>query len=255
MTHTHHRTENKEGRVLIFDTEATGLPTFRGDRLNGDLRYYGYNDLAKYESSRVVQLSYVVREADGTEIKEVDHIIKPDNFTIPQHTIDIHGITNEIAHAKGVDINKAFDELRDDLKGVTTIVGHHVYFDKNVLMAEAYRYGRFDVLDRLRLIHFVCTQELAKPICKFPGRYGIRLPGLADTHEFFFGERPAHPHNALYDARACARIYFHLKSLPPTPPAPPAPPVPASAQTPRPSRRIMVRGRRPGPYSRIPRKG
>ena len=43
----------------------------------------------------------------------------------------------------------------------------------------------------------------------------FKAPKLAEACRYFFGEDLVGAHDALVDVRACARLYFHLKSLVP----------------------------------------
>ena len=82
-------------KVLIFDTETTGLPLERNPSI--------------YASSMwpyIVQLSYIL--FDTTTKKSLvahDWIIKvPEDVEISQGSINLHGITKEISNTEGVDL-------------------------------------------------------------------------------------------------------------------------------------------------------
>ena len=74
-------------RVLVFDTETTGLFPPR-------------NEIAKYPY--IVQISWFIYDFGDNKIKSMnDHIIKlAPNMVIPQQSIDVHGITNEIMNTR-----------------------------------------------------------------------------------------------------------------------------------------------------------
>ena len=104
---------------LFFDTETSGIP-----------RNYKapVTDLANWP--RLVQLAWVLTDAEGNDIASAEHIVKPDGHTIPKAAAQIHGITTEIALRDGVDLSIALDAIGDGLKQATTLVAHNVAFDE-----------------------------------------------------------------------------------------------------------------------------
>ena len=92
-------------KYLFFDTETTGLPpNFKIPR-----HFFNY-------WPRLVQLSWIFTDEKGNHIKEADHIIKPEGFTIPIDASDIHGITTSMAFEKGDDLASVIDEFLIDFK-------------------------------------------------------------------------------------------------------------------------------------------
>ena len=63
--------------ALIFDTETNGLPI---------CPCYGvfpnYTDLSKYNSSRIVQISYIITDSSFDKLEESDDIIKLDGIKL-----------------------------------------------------------------------------------------------------------------------------------------------------------------------------
>ena len=90
-------------RVLVFDTETTGLP--RTKFLDGgNLHLWPY----------IVQFSYVILDISSNELIRVkDTIVKiPSNITIPEETTKIHGITNEITKVEDLSEDYIFKKLK-----------------------------------------------------------------------------------------------------------------------------------------------
>jgi DNA polymerase III epsilon subunit-like protein len=82
-------------RVLVFDTETTGLP--KSKIMNPDtLNLWPH----------IVQFSYVIYDTELNDIIESsDTIVKlKDGITIPEDSIKIHGITNESSQRNGINI-------------------------------------------------------------------------------------------------------------------------------------------------------
>ena len=81
-------------KVLIFDTETTGL-------------IKGYNE-SLYDTDKypyVVQLSWILFDTETHILVNVsDNILKlPDGVDISEESVNIHGITNQISREKGKD--------------------------------------------------------------------------------------------------------------------------------------------------------
>ena len=117
-------------RVLVFDTETTGLPNSK--IINPDtLTLWPY----------IVQFSYVIFDTDLNDIvKSSDKIVKlNDGVTIPEDSIKIHGITNEKSQENGSDVKDILTNFFADLKDSDLMVGHNVSFDINMIKIELLR--------------------------------------------------------------------------------------------------------------------
>ena len=117
---------------LIFDTETTGLPK--------DFKK-SYSDLDNWSSARCVQLSWQLHDRLGKLIDSGNDIIQPDGFEIPQASIKIHRITNELANEKGITIKNAINNFNLALEKAAFVIGHNIMFDVNVIGSEYHRIG------------------------------------------------------------------------------------------------------------------
>lgn len=190
---------------LFLDTETTGLPT-RYNAPVSDVRAW----------PRMVQVAWVLADSQGRELAAHCHIIRPDGFAIPADAVRVHGITTEIARLHGVDVHRALDELTLDLPSASLLIGHNLEFDYGVVGAEYFRAGSTrNPLDGLQRY---CTMKTTAGFCRIPGGYGgYKWPSLDELHQTLFHKRLQAGHDALADARACARCYFALLNR--TPPA------------------------------------
>ena len=118
-------------KLLIFDTETTGLPLAK--TVNKEL-------LDKWPY--IVQLSYILYDTDKTKLLGTyDWIIKlPENVQMSDEVINIHGITNEISQTKGFDIRDALEQFISDCKQSDLIVAHNISFDLKMIQAEMLRH-------------------------------------------------------------------------------------------------------------------
>lgn len=187
----------KVNRYLFFDTETTGLPK----NYNAPI-----TDLNNWP--RLVQLSWILSDSDGKELRVKDFVIKPDGFTIPAESTMVHGISTEIAQREGTLLSNVLSEFIADLKSADNIVGHNIDFDKKIMGAEFIRAG----LDETMLSKSTtCTMKSSTDYCKIPGKYGYKWPTLQELHNKLFGEDFEDAHNSLNDIKATKKCFFELK--------------------------------------------
>ena len=184
---------------LFFDTETTGIP-----------RNYkaAVSDLQNWP--RLVQLAWLLIDDEAHEVASAEYIARPVGFTIPVDAARIHGITTEIAAAKGVDIGTILDAVMPDIGKVSVLVAHNMSFDEKILGAELLRAGLPNVVESRKR---QCTMQGATDYCRLPGQYGYKWPTLQELHTKLFKEPFEGAHRALVDVRACARCYFELRRL------------------------------------------
>jgi DNA polymerase-3 subunit alpha len=183
---------------LIFDTETTGLP-----------RDYNAPITDTSNWPRVVQLAWQLHEADGTLVEQKDFLIRPDGFTIPFQSEQIHGISTELAELAGEDLGDVLFLFKKALEKADFIVGHNVRFDINVMGCE---YVRLNEETPLVLpILDTCTERTAE-LCQLPGGRGgkFKLPTLTELHDFLFHIGFSEAHNATADVETTTRCFLEL---------------------------------------------
>jgi DNA polymerase III epsilon subunit-like protein len=183
---------------LFFDTETTGLPK----NWNAPV-----SDLGNWP--RLVQIAWLLYDADGRKVLGQDHIIKPQGFTIPQEAASIHGITTEKAEKNGVPLRFVLEDFSGQLERASYLVAHNVRFDEKIVGAEFLREG---VTDKLYQTRKICTMTATTSFCKLPGNYGdYKWPKLSELHSKLFGAEFEEAHNALVDIEACAKCFWELR--------------------------------------------
>ena len=185
--------------ILVIDTETTGLPITIGFD-----KYYSPKELKYYDNSRLIELAYIIYSENGHIIKEVCHLIKPNNFEI--NNSQFHGITNEMVSQNGIDINKAIDELNKDLDTVNKIVAHNINFDIHILLSECYRMNKDKIANKIEITKKDCTMKMGKFFMK-----QYRSPKLVDLYKFIFKKNVIQEHRALSDVVLCAECYFQMQ--------------------------------------------
>lgn len=184
---------------LFFDTETTGIP--------GNYKAPA-SDLKNWP--RLVQIAWLVTDAQGAEIATAEHIVKPNGFTIPPDAAKIHGISTDLAMKKGMDIKPILEQVAKVISEASVLIAHNVQFDEKILGSELMRAG---YPNRVEAKQRLCTMQSATNYCRISGRYGYKWPTLQELYLKLFQEKFTGAHQALVDVRACARCYFELKRL------------------------------------------
>jgi DNA polymerase III epsilon subunit-like protein len=208
-------------RVLIFDTETTGLPKSRS--INPDSLHLW---------PHIVQFSYIIYDVTDNDICVIeDNIIRvADDVEISQESAAIHGITNEISKSGGVDLNQVLSGFFGALKNVDMLVGHNISFDINVVVVELLRiiYNQSNtvpvdellsyktylhMLNNYQNIH--CTMQNSIDMCgiKVMGKNGReynKFPKLSELHQKLFDSVPNNLHNSLNDILITLRCYIMI---------------------------------------------
>jgi DNA polymerase-3 subunit epsilon len=192
-------------RVLIFDTETTGLspkntPTNQTDK-------WPY----------IVQISWVIYNDETKQIEEdKDYIISlGTHIPIPAESTAIHGITGEISRAKGVHIDCALFDFKHAAYKCGKLVAHNIEFDKNMIQVEFYRARLFNTI--LPPQEY-CTMKKGTPICKLSkvwsdGSTSFKYPKLVELYYALFGADAPAPeglHNSKVDVDLCLKCYVKM---------------------------------------------
>jgi len=203
-------------RVLVFDTETTGLPSTR--IINPDTL-----DLWPH----IVQFSYLIYDTDSNDIVEThDSIIKVrEHIIIPEDSIQFHGITNEISNIKGVVIENVLNKFFKHLNNVDQLVGHNVSFDINMVKVELLRliYFKDGFKEYKYNFHFLtnyknvsCTLQDSIELCNIKaltklGKEYVKYPKLVELHQKLFDTVPNHLHNSFNDILVTLRCFIKMK--------------------------------------------
>lgn len=192
---------NRDGMVLMVDVETTGLA------LNSEVSCTECPE----NWPRMVRLSWLVVDGSGTIVHDGDMIVCPRGFIIPEEVVDIHGIDTATALREGVELSEALEALAADAKGCVRLVGHNIWFDRNVIGAECRRLGLPDMLDDMPM---VCTMKMSTAFCAIPHPvYVYKWPRLSELYYILFGHELENAHNGAADVRAVHDCYVQLKKL------------------------------------------
>ena len=206
-------------RILVFDTETTGLPD-------------GYPSFYQTEKwPYIIQLSYALYD---TVLKKIiienDHIISLANdVIITSKSIEMHKITREISKNKGIPIQRALECFNACIQGADVLMAHNLSFDKQMLIIEHIRSQRksktmrdYSLINQALLFPVskrqFCTMKKSKELCnieainKKNGKPYIKYPTLSELHKKLFGSLPNQSaiHNSLVDVRLCLKCGIKL---------------------------------------------
>lgn len=206
-------------RVLVFDTETTGLPKSKI-----------ISDTTLNLWPHIVQFSYIVFDTETNSIiKLKDDIIKiSDTIIISEEVTNFHGITNELSFTKGLNIINILDEFFYDFCKVEYIVGHNISFDLNMIQVELKRILLDDLYINKKLeyqeyvnklsssTNIYCTMKESIHLCAIErtnklGKTYNKFPKLIELYQKLFQISPNNLHNSLNDVIVCLRCFMKLK--------------------------------------------
>lgn len=193
-------------RLLAFDTETTGIPIW---------------DIPSDDPKQpyITQLAAVMFE-DGVETSRIDMLVKPDGWELTPELVAFNeqagnGITMERLEADGKPLEEVIEAFMQHVYDAQRIVAHNLSFDRRLVRIALKRLGRAAQADDWKADdRFFCTMKEATDITKLdfkkpkPGMY--KSPKLEELYRHCFSEEMGGSHNALSDALATAKCYFHL---------------------------------------------
>lgn len=187
---------------LIFDIETSGLPTMIKKK------YPIPEDLDAYNSARIVSIAWVLINDENDIIQQEYYIIKPDNFTIPEHVVKIHGINTEYAHKFGIPIDDMFKRIETVLEKTNCVLSYNINFDYNILKSELIRYNKNEIVKKLDENSNTCIMIMSQ------NHMQIKVyPKLCNAYKYIFNESMINAHNAMDDTLNCYKIYKALDKL------------------------------------------
>lgn len=190
-------------KLLIFDTETTGLPKSRS---SAESRANNW--------PHIVSISWVILDSDTDKIeKERNYYIKPNGWAIPEESTNIHGITEEIARQNGSDLLDVMVEFVGEK--CDAWVAHNLEFDINVVVNAVLWDLKFQ-FPPIPQRKF-CTMLLSKSICKLPGNYknSYKPPKLKELYNYVFKKYPDEImlHSSMYDVYVLTDIIKNCSEL------------------------------------------
>lgn len=198
--------------VLFYDTETSGLPLCHEP--SGDPG-----------QPHIVQLAADLVDVDKPTdiIASIDFTVRPKDWAFEEDAVEKHGITEEMAYARGIEEKAATDAFFALWELSTFRVGHNESFDARIVRIATKRYYDDELVNRWKAGRAECTQKLATPIVKAPpsdkmleaGMKHSKTANLAEAYEHFHGEPMVDAHTAIADMRACRDVWFAIRAAGP----------------------------------------
>jgi DNA polymerase III epsilon subunit-like protein len=200
IKHLENRIKNEYEYTIVIDTETNGLPD-------------NYNDTWPYLSyPNPIQISWSIYDEDNNLVEFRDYIIKQ-TMPISRESTLIHGINDEIAQKKGVNITTVLEELIDSLEYCGEIVGHNLEFDIKVLEKaffisenENNRDCCYGFFEKMKLNQF-CTMKESMSYFNFN-----KYPKLSELYTYIFKNQPVGLHNSRKDIEFTHSIFSWLRA-------------------------------------------
>ena len=206
-------------KVLVFDTETTGLPK-------------NMKDIPKPENLQdwphIGQISFIVYNTDNARMTSLtDHIIRlPNGVQISDETAAIHGITNEISQL-GFPVEIAINEFMGEFANADIIVAHNIEFDRKLILAELYRMKNNQLFNGAKVDEYIntvktsakylCTMQESIELCnikaytKVDKKMYTKWPTLSELYQHLFNYEPKNLHNSLNDVVVCLRCFYKIR--------------------------------------------
>lgn len=187
--------------ILFFDIETNGL---------AKVQYGSYQDLDNWP--RLVQIAWILTDADGGIISQAAHLIQPDKWQIPVKEFWIkHGFSTKKSLLEGVPIYPVLEEFIEAKKEADILVSHNLSFDHGVVWSEILRAG---LTPKTGMKKF-CTMKNSVDLVKTRRSNGMGYgwPKLSELHEHLFGQPPSQSHDAMADVRCVYRCFFRMLYL------------------------------------------
>lgn len=189
-------------KILVFDTETTGLPKGKNPSI--------------YKTElwpHIIQLSYIVYCSDENNLFTVedDYIKISDDVIIEEDSQAIHQISRDKLNKDGISIDEALNKFNNWAEKCDLLVGHNVSFDKRMVIVEGIRNKI-----RMDIQYTYCTMKQSTEICKiereFPdGTKYFKYPSLTELYKHLFNKIPKNTHNALIDILICMRCFCKIE--------------------------------------------
>lgn len=197
-------------KTIVTDVETTDLipeiivpgkrpGTTKKEKLSYETDYNEY--------PYIVSIAWKV---DDNESKY--YILNQEGRKIPEDSIAIHGITDEIASESKTVFAQVLMELIADAKDCEIVVGHNLYFDTSIIKANVLRL--IDEGVYLEMLFQDVTQMLHKykriDTMRSSAKMMRKWPTLSELYQKIY-HKGFDNHHAKNDVEACYKCYQWLK--------------------------------------------
>ena len=186
--------------LLFYDTETQTMPLFREP--SSDPR-----------QPHLVQVAAKLIDSDTRACHAaVDLIVRPDEWEIPEETVEVHGITTEHALRVGVPEEAALMMILTLEEIADVRVAHNESFDARIVRIAVKRFIDDEHADEWKTHDSYCTMHNSTKVCGLAGTHAGRnkWPRLTEAYKHFTGQEMENAHNAMADVDGCIAVYFGI---------------------------------------------
>ncbi len=164
--------------------------------------------------ARLVQLAFIITDEQSNIHNTYENIAIPNDFDI--QNAHIHGITLEMAQAKGIPSLTIIEQFMEQVQQVDLLVAHHAEYHKKVI---------FNELKSLKLTkqYFsllynkdtYCTMQSSIEFCQIKkrGKEVLKYPKLTELYTKLFEVDRTDEKSAISDAKTVMQCYFALQRV------------------------------------------
>ncbi len=180
--------------ILFIDTETSEKPrSWEAPPTESDKWPY------------IVQIAWRIYDYEERLISAREFFIEAKDYSIKEKSRRIHGISEEMANARGVARKEALKALYKDLKRYKPlIVGHFVALDLIMVQAGFTRAGIKNIIPEYKAF---CTMRATSDYMQMNDR---NYPQLGELYQILFKKKMIREHNAAGDVQAVAECFFEL---------------------------------------------
>lgn len=196
-------------KILVFDTETTGLPEKNVSIYDHDKWPY------------IIQLSYIFYDiSNNTSVIKDDYINIRQDIEITQASYEKHQISREMLDEKGINIRVALQDFNRYLALSDIVIGHNISFDKRMIFVESLRnrieqkFTLFINGTKICKSEF-CTMKNTADACGLTyqtrrGELKKKNPKLSELYQHLFPgvNIPENLHNSIIDVAVTTRCYM-----------------------------------------------
>ncbi|MBT2142735.1 MULTISPECIES: 3'-5' exonuclease [unclassified Rhodanobacter] len=195
--------------ILIFDTETSGLPDYK-------------QPSEMPHQPHIVELAVLLYDdTTGELVEQLHSIVRPDGWVIPDDVAAIHGITTERAMDEGRPEHEVLRDLLALHRRAELRVAHNEDFDQRIVRIAIKRYGHgahgWDRLTQEERDAIADAFKAAPKYCTMKAdakARGVKWPKLVEAYKYHTGKDLGEDaHSALFDALACAEVYFAMNPI------------------------------------------
>lgn len=181
-------------KYLFFDTETTGVS----------------------KTSNLVSIAWLLADDEGVTLHSEYHIIKPADWRIPEESIRIHKITQDMANKYGANQSDILWRFLWYVNEADVLVAHNIQFDQKIINYALKTYLGHSLMLEDYGKRLFCTMHNSKEVIgRITRNNKFKNPSLSEMYTQLFGSAPVGVlHNAMVDVQVLVQCFYKLWGTP-----------------------------------------